>query len=64
MAYFSEERQEHLPQLIESVIGMRHDTLLLLLAIGIAEFSFVTVPVTAPVAGGRQPSAAQLSASV
>ena len=31
---------------------------------GIAEFSFVTEPVTAPVAGGRQPSAAQLSASV
>ena len=59
MTFGLEERQEHLPQLIESVIGMRHDTLLLLLAIGIAEFSFVTVPV----AGGRQPSAAQLSAS-
>ena len=64
MAFGLEERQEHLPQLIEPVIGMRHDTLLLLLAIGIAEFSFVTEPVTAPVAGGRQPSAAQLSASV
>jgi hypothetical protein len=41
MTFGLEERQEHLPQLIKPVIGMRHDTLLLLLAIGIAEFSFV-----------------------